>query len=98
MIRRGHRGTVRSEGEGRSQEILGNMGRELRRIESEAARTAEGDRGRWTPKPPRSGGPGQDPAFYAFWRTLESYSASANTTLMIDAKSDFFILQSTSTR
>ncbi|HZF29524.1 MAG TPA: protease modulator HflC [Gammaproteobacteria bacterium] len=92
----------RSEGEGRSQEILGNMGRELRRIESEAARTAEETRGRADAEATKIYGEayGQDPAFYAFWRTLESYSAlGENTTLMIDAKSDFFrYLQSTSTR
>ena len=92
----------RSEGEGRSQEILGNMGRELRRIESEAARTAEETRGRADAEAAKIYGEayGQDPAFYAFWRTLESYSAlGENTTLMIDAKSDFFrYLQSTSTR
>jgi membrane protease subunit HflC len=92
----------RSEGEGRSQEILGNMGRELRRIESEAARTAEETRGRADAEAAKIYGEayGQDPAFYAFWRTLESYSAlGENTTLMIDAKSDFFrYLGSTSSR
>ena len=43
---------------------------------------------------------GQDPAFYAFSKTLESYSTlGENTTLMIDAKSDFFrYLESTSGR
>jgi membrane protease subunit HflC len=92
----------RSEGEGRSQEILGNMERELRRIESEAARQAEEIRGRADAEATKIYGEsyGQDPAFYAFWRTLESYSTlGENTTLMIDAKSDFFrYLQSTSSR
>jgi modulator of FtsH protease HflC len=92
----------RSEGEGRSQEILGNMGRELRRIESEAERTAEETRGRADAEATKIYGEayGQDPAFYAFWRTLESYSAlGENTTLMIDSKSDFFrYLESTSSR
>ena len=91
----------RSEGEGRSQEILGNMQRDLRRIESEAARQAEEIRGRADAEATKIYGEayGQDPAFYAFWRTLESYSAlGENTTLMIDAKSDFFrYLQSTQT-
>jgi len=83
----------RSEGEGRSQEILGNMQRELRRIESEAARQAEEIRGRADAEATKIYGEayGQDPAFYAFSRTLESYSTlGPNTTLMIDAKSDFF--------
>lgn len=92
----------RSEGEGRSQEILGNMARELQRIESEAARTAVETRGRADAEAAKIYGEayGQDPAFYAFWRTLESYSAlGENTTLMIGAKSDFFrYLESTSTR
>jgi membrane protease subunit HflC len=92
----------RSEGEGRSQEILGNMERELRRIESEAARQAEEIRGRADAEATKIYGEsyGQDPAFYAFWRTLESYSTlGENTTLMIDAKSDFFrYLESTSSR
>jgi membrane protease subunit HflC len=92
----------RSEGEGRSQEILGNMQRELRRIESEAERQAEEIRGKADAEATRIYGDayGQDPAFYSFSRTLESYSAlGENTTLMIDAKSDFFrYLQSTSNR
>ncbi|HEX5047173.1 MAG TPA: protease modulator HflC [Gammaproteobacteria bacterium] len=91
----------RSEGEGRSQEILGNMQRELRRIESEAARQAEEIRGKADAEATRIYGEayGQDPAFYSFSRTLESYSTlGENTTLMIDAKSDFFrFLQSTQT-
>ena len=92
----------RSEGEGRSQEILGNMQRELRRIESEAARQAEEIRGRADAEATKVYGEayGQDPAFYSFSKTLESYTTlGENTTLMIDAKSDFFkYLQSTTGR
>jgi membrane protease subunit HflC len=92
----------RSEGEGRSQEILGNMQRELRRIESEAGRQAEEIRGRADAEATKIYGEayGQDPAFYSFSKTLESYTTlGENTTLMIDAKSDFFkYLQSTSGR
>jgi len=92
----------RSEGEGRSQEILGNMQRELRRIESEAERTAQEIRGRADAEATKIYGESynQDPAFYAFSKTLESYSTlGSNTTLMIDAKSDFFrYLQSTTGR
>ncbi|HEX2140209.1 MAG TPA: protease modulator HflC, partial [Woeseiaceae bacterium] len=34
---------------------------------------------------------GQDPAFYSFFKTLESYDAlEDNATIMIDADSDFF--------
>lgn len=92
----------RSEGEGRSQEILGNMERELRRISSEAEREAQTIRGRADAEAARIYGEayGQDPSFYAFFKTLESYSAlGENTTLMIDAESDFFrYLESTSSR
>jgi len=83
----------RSEGQGRSQEILGNMERELRRISSEAERRAQEIIGRADAEATRIYGAayGQDPAFYAFSKTLESYSTlGENTTLMIDADSDFF--------
>jgi len=92
----------RSEGEGRSQEILGNMQRELRRISSEAERTAQEIIGRADAEATRIYGAayGQDPAFYAFSKTLESYATlGENTTLMIDAESDFFrYLESASSR
>ncbi len=83
----------RSEGQGRSQEILGEMERELRRIRSEAARTAEEIRGEADAEATRIYGEafGADPEFYAFFRTLESYRAlGANSTLMVRADSDFF--------
>ncbi len=89
----------RSEGEGRSQEILGEMERELRRISSEAERLAQEIIGRADAEATRIYGAayGADPEFYAFFRTLESYAMlGENTTLMIDADSDFFrYLQST---
>jgi modulator of FtsH protease HflC len=83
----------RSEGQGRSQEILGNMERELRRISSEAERQAQEIIGRADAEATRIYGEayGQDPGFYAFFKTLESYmTLGENTTLMIDAQSDFF--------
>ena len=92
----------RSEGEGRSQEILGNMEKELRRISSEAERRAQEIIGAADAQATKIFGDayGRDPAFYAFSKTLESYSTlGENTTLMIDAKSDFFkYLESTSGR
>jgi membrane protease subunit HflC len=92
----------RSEGEGRSQEILGEMERELRRISSEAERLAQEIIGRADAEATRIYGAayGADPEFYAFFRTLESYAMlGENTTLMIDANSDFFrYLQSTTLR
>jgi membrane protease subunit HflC len=92
-------GRFRSEGEGRSQEILGEMERELRRISSEAEREAQEIIGRADAEATRIYGTayGEDPEFYAFFKTLESYGVlGENTTLMIDAESDFFrFLEST---
>ena len=92
----------RSEGEGRSQEILGEMERELRRISSEAERLAQEIIGRADAEATRIYGAayGLDPEFYTFFRTLESYGIlGENTTLMIEADSDFFrYLQSTAIR
>lgn len=90
----------RSEGQGSSQEILGEMERELRRIRSEAERRAQEIRGEADAEAARIYGEAfsQDPEFYRFFKTLESYdSVNENTTLMIDADSDFFrYLESTS--
>lgn len=83
----------RSEGMGRSQEILGNMERDLRRIRSEAAREAEEIRGNADAEATRIYGVayGEDPEFYSFFRTLESYRAlGPNSTIMLSADSDFF--------
>ena len=92
----------RSEGQGKSQEILGQMERELQTIRSEAERQAAEIRGRADAEATRIYGEafGADPEFYAFLQTLESYRAlGGNTTLMIDADSDFFrYLQSTRKR
>jgi len=83
----------RSEGQGRSQEILGGMERDLRRIRSEAERAAQEIRGEADAEATRIYGLAfsEDPEFYAFFRTLESYDAlGENMTLMIDRDSDFF--------
>lgn len=92
----------RSEGEGRSQEILGEMERQLRGIRSEAQRQAQEIVGKADAEATRIYGRafGADPEFYAFFRTLESYDAiGENTTLMISADSDFFrYLESTRRR
>jgi membrane protease subunit HflC len=83
----------RSEGQGRSQEILGGMERDLRRIRSEAERRAQEIRGAADAEATQIYGAAfsEDPAFYAFFKTLESYDAIGdNTTVLIDADSDFF--------
>ena len=83
----------RSEGQGKSSEILGQMERELRQIRSEAERKAAEVRGKADGEATKIYGEtyGADPEFFAFLRTLESYQAmGANTTLVLDADSEFF--------
>lgn len=92
----------RAEGQGRSSEILGEMSRELRTISSEAERKAAEIRGKADAEATKIYGEafGADPEFYAFFRTLESYSTmGANTTLMLGADAEFFrYLESTRKR
>lgn len=84
----------RSQGAGRSAEIDGETEREQQRISSEGGRRAEEIRGRADAEVTRIYGEvyGRDPEFYAFFRTLESYSKSigTNTTLMIRASSELY--------
>jgi membrane protease subunit HflC len=83
----------RSEGQGKSSEILGQMERELRQIRSEAERKAAEIRGKADGEATKIYGEtyGADPEFFAFLRTLESYQAMGpNTTLVLDADSEFF--------
>lgn len=92
----------RAEGQGRSSELLGEMSRELRTITSEAERKAAEIRGKADAEATKIYGDafGADPEFYAFFRTLESYSTmGANTTLMLGADAEFFrYLESTKRR
>ncbi|MBX5462263.1 MAG: protease modulator HflC [Steroidobacteraceae bacterium] len=92
----------RAEGQGRSQEILGDMERQIRTIRSEAERTAQTIIGKADAEATRIYGAAYsaDPEFYSFFKTLESYKAlGENTTLMIDAQSDYFrYLQNTRRR
>ncbi len=83
----------RSEGQGKSSEILGEMERELRRIRSEAERKAAEVRGKADGEATKIYGEtyGADPEFFAFFSTLESYrNLGENTTLVLDADSEFF--------
>ncbi len=66
----------RSEGQGKSSEILGQMERELRQIRSEAERKAAEVRGKADGEATKIYGEtyGADPEFFAFLRTLESLS------------------------
>lgn len=92
----------RSEGQGESQEILGDMERQLLAIRSKAAREAQEIIGKADAEATRIYGKayGADPEFYSFFQTLESYGViGGNTTLMIKSNSDFFrYLESTRRR
>ena len=84
----------RSEGQGRAAEIDGETQRQLATIRSEARRQAEVIRG--TSDAEATGiynsAFNQDPEFYAFFRTLESYASSMgeDVTIIVNADSDYF--------
>ncbi len=84
----------RSEGEGRSAEILGTMEKELRRIRSTAYRRVQEVQGQADADATRIYGQSynQDPEFYAFLRTLESYkeTPNPNSVMMLTTDSDFY--------
>jgi len=84
----------RSEGEGRSAEILGTMEKELRRIRSTAYRQVQEVQGEADAEATRiyGGAYNKDPEFYAFLRTLESYEeeTNMNSVLVLTTDSDFY--------
>lgn len=86
----------RSEGQGRAAEIDGETERRLAEVRSEAFRQAEVIRGEADARATRIYAEtfGDDPEFYAFFRTLESYrtTLSEKTTLMLGADSAYFRL------
>jgi membrane protease subunit HflC len=83
----------RSEGQGRAAEIDGDTQRLLAEISSEARRRAELIRGEADAEATRiyNEAFGADPEFYAFFRTLESYSRSlgTRTTLLLGPDSEY---------
>jgi modulator of FtsH protease HflC len=84
----------RSEGEGRSAEILGAMEKELRQIRSTAYRQVQEIRGGADAEATRIYGEvySRDPEFYAFSRTLEIYgeAANKNAVLILTTDSDYY--------
>jgi membrane protease subunit HflC len=84
----------RSEGEGRSAEILGTMEKELRQIRSTAYRRVQEVRGKADAEATRIYGAAynRDPEFYAFSRTLEAYKEgqNKNSTLILTTDSDYY--------
>ncbi len=83
----------RSEGQGRAAEIDGNTQRQLAQITSEARRKAELIRGEADAEATKvyNEAFGEDPEFFSFFRSLESYSRSVGnkTTLFLGPESDY---------
>ena len=84
----------RSEGEGRSAEILGTMEKELRQIRSTAYRRVQEIRGKADAEATRVYGAAYsgDPEFYAFSRTLEAYkeAQNKNSVVILTTDSDYY--------
>jgi len=84
----------RSEGEGRSAEILGTMEKELRQIRSTAYRRVQEIRGKADAEATRVYGAAYngDPEFYAFSRTLEAYkeAQNRNSVVILTTDSDYY--------
>jgi membrane protease subunit HflC len=84
----------RSEGEGRSAEILGTMEKELRQIRSAAYRRVQEIQGQADADATRIYGKAynRNPEFYAFLRTLESYKekTNKNSVMILTTDSDFY--------
>jgi len=84
----------RSEGEGRSAEILGTMEKELRQIRSTAYRQVQEIRGKADAEATRVYGAAynRDPEFYAFSRTLEAYKEgqNQNSVVILTTDSDYY--------
>ena len=84
----------RSEGEGRSAEILGTMEKELRQIRPTAYRRVQEIRGKADAEATRVYGAayGGDPEFYAFSRTLEAYkdAQNKNSVVILTTDSDYY--------
>ncbi|HHO75564.1 MAG TPA: protease modulator HflC [Deltaproteobacteria bacterium] len=84
----------RSEGEGKKAEILGQMEKELKGITSEAYRISVEIKGKADAEAAKIYGEAynQDPGFYAFYKTLDTYKEAAfnNATLIIGTDSDYY--------
>jgi modulator of FtsH protease HflC len=94
--RKARAAAVRSEGEGKRAEIAGLLDKELQGLRSEAFKTSEEIRGKADAEATRIYGAAykQDPEFYSFLKTLETYKSTPfdNTTLILGTDSDFYKL------
>jgi membrane protease subunit HflC len=84
----------RSEGEGKSSEILGRMKKDLDQIESEAYETAQKIKGEADAKAIQiyANAYNRDPGFYEFLKTLETYEQTIDNknTLIMTTDSDYY--------
>ena len=84
----------RSEGEGKSAEIRGEKERELKKITSAAYRTAQELKGKADAEATKIYAKvySQDPAFYRFLKTLETYETTIDekTWLLLSTDADFY--------
>ncbi len=84
----------RSEGQGRRAEIEGQRGKELKIITSQAYKTSQGLKGKADAQAIQiyAGAYSQDPDFYSFLKTLETYQKTIdeNTTMILSTESDYF--------
>jgi len=84
----------RSEGEGKKASILGQMEKELKGISSEANKTSSQIKGKADAEATKIYGDAynQDPEFYAFYKTLETYKQASfnNATLILGTDSDYY--------
>jgi len=84
----------RSTGEGQKAEILGKVERELKVVLSEANREGSEIKGKADAEATKIYGDiyGQDPEFFSFYKTLESYSEiiGDNTSLILSSDSDLY--------
>jgi len=84
----------RSEGQGRRAEIDGRRGKELKLITSEAYRKAQGIKGKADAEAINIYAKAytQDPNFYSFVKTLETYRTTIdeNTTVILTTDSDYY--------
>ncbi len=84
----------RSEGMGESRKILGDKERDLKKITSQAYRTAQGIKGKADAEATKlfAEAFGVDPEFYSFTKTLEVYNEALdeNTSVVLSTDSEFF--------
>ena len=86
--------SYRSEGQGKRAEIDGQRGKELKRITSEAYRTAQGLKGTADAEVTKiyADAYNQDPEFYSFLKTLDTYQKTidSDTTLILTTEDEYY--------